>query len=41
MEKYNFKEGRELGQRLKYLEKLWVENNFEISDKDVDKAFLN
>ena len=41
MEKYNFKEGRELGQRLKYLEKLWVENNFEISDQDVDKAFLN
>jgi len=41
MEKYNFKEGKELGQRLKYLEKLWVENNFEISDKDVDKAFLN
>ncbi len=41
MEKYNFKEGKELGKRLKYLEKLWVENNFEISDKDVDKAFLN
>ena len=41
MEKYDFKEGKELGQRLKNLEKLWVENNFEISDKDVDKAFLN
>ena len=40
MEKYNIKEGRELGQKLKYLEKLWVENSFKISNKDVDKIFL-
>ena len=41
MEKYNIKEGRELGQKLKHLENLWVENSFKISDKDVDKVFLN
>ena len=40
MEKYNIKEGRELGQKLKYLEKLWVENSFKISNKDVDNIFL-
>ena len=26
MEKYKIKEGRELGQKLKHLENLWVEN---------------
>ena len=41
MEKYNIKEGRELGQKLKHLENLWVENNFKISDKEVDKTFLS
>ena len=41
MEKYNIKEGRELGQKLKSLENLWVENSFKITDKDVDKIFLN
>ena len=40
MEKYNIKEGRELGQKLKYLENLWVENSFKISEKEVDKVFL-
>jgi len=40
MEKYNIREGRELGQKLKYLENLWVENGFKISDKQVDKVFL-
>ena len=40
MEKYNIKEGKEFGQKLKYLENLWVENNFKISDKEIDKTFL-
>jgi len=39
MIKYNIKEGRELGQKLKYLENLWVENSFKISDKEIDKVF--
>ena len=34
MEQFNIKEGRELGQKLKNLEKLWVNNSFNISDKD-------
>ena len=41
MEKYNLKEGKELGQKLKYLENLWVENSFIISEKEVEKTFLN
>jgi len=41
MEKYNLKEGKELGQKLKYLENLWVENSFNISEKEVENAFLN
>ena len=40
MEKYKIKEGKELGNKLKYLENLWIENSFKISDKDVDKVFL-
>ena len=34
------KEGKELGQKLKYLENLWVENSFKITDKEVDKIFI-
>jgi len=41
MEKYNLKEGRELGQKLKYLENLWVENSFNISEKEVENTFLS
>ena len=41
MEKYNLKEGKELGQKLKFLENLWVENSFNISEKDVENTFLN
>ena len=39
MEKYKMKESKELGEKLKYLENLWVENNFNISEKEVDNAF--
>ncbi len=41
MEKYNLKEGKELGQKLKYLENLWVENNFNITEKEVENTFLS
>ena len=40
MEKYKIKEGKELGQKLKYLENLWIENYFKITDKEVDKVFI-
>jgi len=39
MEKYKMKESKELGEKLKYLENLWVENNFNISEKEVDNTF--
>ena len=41
MEKYNLKEGKEFGQKLKSLENLWVENNFNITEKEVENTFLN
>jgi len=41
MEKYNLKEGKELGQKLKYLENLWVENSFNISEKEVENTFAS
>jgi tRNA nucleotidyltransferase/poly(A) polymerase len=41
MEKYNLKEGKELGQKLKYLENLWLENSFNISEKEVENTFLS
>ena len=41
MEKYNLKESKELGQKLKYLENLWVENSFKISEKEVKNIFLS
>ena len=41
MKKFNIKEGRELGQKLKNLETIWVENSFKISDKEIDKVFHN
>ena len=41
MEQFNIKEGRELGQKLKSLENLWVNNSFKISDKEIEKIFSN
>ena len=40
MQRFNLKEGRELGQKLKHLEKIWVNNSFSISEKDIEKTFL-
>ena len=37
IEKYRFKEGKELGKKLKEIEDFWIENSFEISDKELDK----
>lgn len=34
---YGYKEGRELGQKLKNLEIKWIENNFTLSKKDMEK----
>jgi poly(A) polymerase len=37
MSKYNIPEGKILGNKLKILEELWVQNGFKISDKQIQK----
>jgi len=41
MTKYNIPEGKELGKKLKMIEERWVDNNFEISEKEVQKLISN
>ena len=41
MNDYGLKEGRELGQKLKNLEMKWIENNFNLSKKDMEKVLSN
>ena len=41
MEKYNIFEGKELGIKLKEIEKVWTDNNFQISEKEVEKIVNN
>ena len=38
---YGLKEGKELGQKLKNLEMRWIENNFNLSKKDMEKVLSN
>ncbi len=37
MEKYQISEGKYLGDKLKIIEKEWVNNNFKLSEKQIDK----
>ena len=37
MSKYNIPEGKILGNKLKMIEEIWVENSFQISDKQIQK----
>ena len=41
MEKYNILEGKELGSKLKLIEEVWANNNFQISEKEVRKIVNN
>ena len=41
MEKYNIPKGKELGSKLKMIEEVWSENNFQISQKEVEKIINN
>ena len=41
MTKYNIPEGKELGSKLKKIEEKWVENNFKISEKEVQQIVNN
>ena len=37
MEKYEISEGKDLGNKLKIIEEEWVNNNFQLSEKQVNK----
>ena len=39
MEKYKITEGKYLGEKLKNIEELWINNNFKISQPQIDKIF--
>ena len=41
IEKYNVLEGRELGKKLKMIEEVWINNNFQISEKEIEKIVSN
>ena len=41
MEKYQVSEGKELGKKLKAIEEAWVNNNFNISEKEIQKIASN
>ena len=41
MEKYNISEGKKLGRKLKAIEEVWTNNNFQISDEEVQKIVSN
>ena len=41
IEKYNIPEGKELGIKLKAIEEVWTNNNFQISDDEVQKIVNN
>ena len=41
IDKFNYKEGKELGKKLKEIEDFWVENSFKISDQELRKIVNN
>ncbi len=41
IDNYNLKEGKELGEFLKKIEDVWIENSFKISEKEIEKILKN
>jgi len=41
IEKYQIPEGKKLGKKLKEIEEVWVNNNFRISEKEIEKIVRN
>ena len=41
MREFNLSEGKELGSKLKMIEKQWVNNKFKISEKEIKKLVIN
>jgi len=41
IENYNYKEGKELGNKLKEIEEFWIDNSFKISKEELNKIVKN
>ena len=41
IEKFGLKEGKDLGNKIKAIESLWIEKNFNITDEDIRKISVN
>ena len=41
MEKFNLKEGKELGDKLKQIETTWINNSFKVSEDQIEKIIKN
>ncbi len=41
IEKFNYKEGKELGNKLREIEEFWIENSFKITDQELKKIVNN
>ena len=41
MKKYDLPQGKQLGEKLKTIEQIWVKNDFKISDQQVDNIINN
>ena len=41
MNKYNIPEGKKLGIMIKKIEKKWLDNNFQISENEIQKLIKN
>tara|TARA_Y100001958_G_scaffold126866_1_gene94602 strand:+ start:41 stop:1306 length:1266 start_codon:yes stop_codon:yes gene_type:complete len=41
MKKFNLTEGKKIGENLKLLEDFWIENNFSITEKDLERIVKN
>ena len=41
MKRYEIPQGKQLGEKLKVIEEEWVNNDFKISDKEVDNLVNN
>ena len=41
IEKFGLKEGKDLGDKIKEIENLWIQNNFNISESDIKKISTN
>ena len=41
MQKFNLKEGKELGKKLKDIEEFWLNNSFSINEKQIEKIIRN